>query len=148
MWKRRLVSSRRKQSKQPEEQLTFFLDQGLGRHDVSEAVRSCNFIAKPAHEVYPEAGNFAVDDDIWIRRCAEEGWVALTKDAAILRDHREALKGNGLRVFAFDSAKLTGAQMAERFTLHSNRIASRCKKPGSFVDILHSKTIERRWPPA
>ena len=140
------MSSRRKLSKQPEIALTFFLDQGLGRYDVAEAVRACQFIAKPAHEVYPEAGNFAVDDDVWIRRCAEEGWIALTKDSAILRHHREALHGERLRVFAFDSAKLTGTQMAERFEFHANRINARCAKPGPFVDILHSTTIERRWP--
>ena len=74
--------ARRKRS-QPETQITFFLDQGLDRYDVAQAVRT---------------------------------------------------------------ARLTGSQMAERFAVHASRIELLCQKPGPFVDVLHSRTIERRWP--
>ena len=140
------MSSRRKQSKQPDKKLTLFIDQGLGRYDIPGAVAAAGFISMPAHEVYPEAANSAVPDDVWIERCASEGWIALTKDTAILRDHKDSLQGKGLRVFAFDSARLTGLQMAERFERHQHRIARRSRNDGPFVDVLHSKTIERRWP--
>lgn len=140
------MSSRRKRSKQPEPHLTFFLDQGLGRYDVSAAVTSCGFVSLPAHKVYPDAGHTPVDDDVWIRRCVTEGWIALTKDTAILRHHKDVLEGSGLRIFAFDSAKLTGQMMAERFSFHAGRIAARSRQDGPFVDVLHTRKIERRWP--
>lgn len=139
------MSSRRRRS-QPKESLTVFLDQGLGRYDVAEAVRNAGFACLPAHEVYPEAGHTPVDDDVWIQRCADEGWVALTKDTAILRHHKSSLVGETLRVFAFDSAQLTGAQMAERFSKHALGIERRCHKPGPNVYVLHAHTIELRWP--
>lgn len=140
------MSSRTKRSRQPDSVLTFFLDQGLGRYDVAAAVRSAGFVCLPAHEVYPEAGRSPVADDVWIQRCAHENWVALTKDTAILRHHKHALSGKNLRVFAFDSARLTGVDMAARFVNLSNRIAQRCRRPGPFVDVLHATSIERRWP--
>lgn len=96
--------------------------------------------------MYTDAGHSAVDDDVWIERCASERWVALTKDTAILRHHKPALRGQGLRVFAFDSARLTGTEMASRFTNLASQIVVRSEDKGPFVDVLHSSTIERRWP--
>ena len=74
----------------------------------------------------------------------KDGW--RSKDTAILRHHKSSLVGETLRVFAFDSAQLTGAEMAERFSKHALGIERRCHKPGPNVYVLHAHTIELRWP--
>ncbi|HWJ98277.1 MAG TPA: hypothetical protein VNQ33_08965, partial [Acidimicrobiales bacterium] len=71
-------------------------------------------------DVYPDDGQFVADDD-WIGRASAEGWIALTKDVAIIRDHGEALAASTLRVFALPSANLTGPEMAQRFGTNLHR---------------------------
>ena len=79
----------------------------------------------PMVEVYPDGEDERVPDDDWILRAHDEGWVALTKDYSIIRDHVDTLAETTLRVFSLNNANLTGPQMAERFDLHLNRIIQR-----------------------
>lgn len=97
-------------------------------------------------ELYPYGEDQRVGDDRWIVDVDRLGLIALTKDAAIVRAHRDALAASTLRVFALPNANLTGQEMADRFAHHINRIVQRARKPGPFVDILGPQRIERRWP--
>lgn len=99
-------------------------------------------------EVYSDGMDQGVGDDDWILRTAAERWIALTKDYAIIRDHATTLAATDLRVFALNSASLSGAQMAERFDTNLNRIVQRSTKPGPYVYIVGAHGIERRWPPS
>lgn len=77
---------------QPEPALTFFLDRGLGTRYVADAARSAGRVALPMREAYPGGQDQRVDDDEWIADASAAGWVALTKDVSIIRDHAAALE--------------------------------------------------------
>jgi hypothetical protein len=89
--------------------------------------------------------NERVRDDDWIRRADAEGWVALTKDYSIIRDHIDTLATTSLRIFSLNNANLTGPQMVKRFDLHLNRIVQRASRPGPYLYVIGSKGLERRW---
>jgi hypothetical protein len=140
-----MPSGRAKRQLEPTS-IEFFLDRGLGRYDVAEMLRSHGHVAHVMADVYPNGADQTIDDPDWMRDVDQRGWVALTKDASIVRAHRDDLEALGLRVFSLDSSKLTGEQMAARFELHLHRIIQRCSKPGPFFEVLHATTLERRYP--
>ena len=139
-----MQSSRR----QPESlQPTFFLDRGLGKRHVAGVFNAAGLTTVLMADVFPHDGQEVSDGD-WIQRASEAGWVVLTKDAAIVRDHSDALMASTLRVFALPNANLTGPEMAARFEANLHRILQRSRKRGPFVDVVHPSRVERRWPPA
>jgi hypothetical protein len=97
-------------------------------------------------ELYPHGADQLIGDDAWIADVSARGWVALTKDARIIRAHQEALRASTLRVFALDNANVPGDEMARRFQANLNRILQRARKPGPYVDIVHKDRVEQRWP--
>lgn len=140
------MSSRR--SSRPElESPVFFLDRGLGRIYVPSMLVETGHDVRPMAEIYPGGLDQRVDDPTWISLASAEGWLALTKDAAIVRHHEEALRSSTLRVFALDNSNLTGPEMAERFRSHLGRIIQRARKPGPYLYVIHSERIELRWRP-
>lgn len=126
---------------------TFFLDRGLGKRHVAGVFTAAGFATVLMADIFPHDGQEVSDDD-WIHRASEEGWVALTKDTAIVRDHSDALMNSTLRAFALPNANLTGPEMAARFEANLHRILQRSRKVGPFVDVVHPSRLERRWPPA
>ena len=113
---------------------------------VAEAIRARGYEALPMADVYPDDTDQRTTDPEWIRRADREGWVALTKDPSIVRDHRDVLAETTLRVFAFNNASLTGREMADRLGYNFNRILQRAKKPGPYVWIIKPNGLQRRWP--
>ena len=113
---------------------------------VAEAIRARGYEALPMADVYPDGTDQRTTDPEWIRRADREGWVALTKDPSIVRDHRDVLAETTLRVFAFNNASLTGREMADRLGYNFNRILQRAKKPGPYVWIIKPNGLQRRWP--
>lgn len=99
-------------------------------------------------DLYPSGTDQFVGDDVWIADVSAHGWVALTKDVSIIRDHRDALAASTLRAFALDNANLTGDEMALRFEVNLHRILQRIRKKGPYVDVVHKDRLERRWPTA
>ena len=97
-------------------------------------------------EVYPDGTDQRITDDEWIKRASDEGWIALTKDYSIIRDHEHALTASTLRIFTLNNANLTGRAMAERFGLNLNRIIQRAMRPGPYVYVVTASGLERRWP--
>ena len=77
---------------------TFFLDRGIGRFFVADAIRERGYDVRPMVEVYPDREDERVPDDDWILRADAEGWVALTKDYSIIRDHVDTVAKTTLRV--------------------------------------------------
>ncbi len=136
-------SSRRRPEPDPP---TFFIDRGLGKHHVARVFASAKYTVVLMRDVYPDDGQ-RVDDETWIERASAEGWVALTKDAALVRDHAAALSTSTLRVFSLPNANLTGPEMAARFEANLHRIAQQARRPGPFVDVVHPDRVVRRWPP-
>ena len=124
----------------------FFLDRGLGRHLIAEAIRAQGYEALPMADVYPDGTDQRLADPVWIRRADREGWIALTKDPSIIRDHRDVLDETKLRVFAFNNANITGAEMVRRLEANFNRILQRARKPGPYVWVITPDGLQRRWP--
>lgn len=124
---------------------TFFIDRGLGKHHVPAVFAAAGFSVVLMADAFPEDGQH-VTDDAWIRHASDRGWVAITKDTAIVRDHAAALAASTLRVFALPSANLTGPEMAVRYEANIHRIVQRCRKAGPFVDVVRPSRLERRWP--
>lgn len=131
----------------PDEPPVFFTDRGLGRHHVAEVLVSAGLEVHRMLDVYPGGSDQNIADDEWIGEVSDRGWVALTKDTNLVRNHREALERSTLRVFALDSAQLTGPEMAERVRFHLNRILQRSRKPGPYFYVIHKNDIELRWRP-
>lgn len=123
--------------------LTFFVDRGLGRRFVP-AMLGHHVVAMA--ELYPEDADQRIGDDQWIGDVSARGWVALTKDVNIIRDHQAALRRSTLRVFALSNANIAGEKMATRYRTNIHRIVQRCRKPGPYVDVVHKDRVERRWP--
>jgi len=138
-------SGRRSKRPEPPDPV-FFLDRGLGRFLVADAIRQRGYQVLPMVDVYTDGEDERVPDDNWILRADAEGWVALTKDYSIIRDHDDTLAQTNLRVFSLNNANLTGPEMADRFDKHLNRIVQRAAKSGPYLYIVGSKGIERRWP--
>lgn len=125
---------------------TFFLDRSLGRHNVAGALRASGHVAVPMADVYPNGQDQQVPDEEWIAEISARGWIALTKDLAIVRDHAAALTASTLRVFALNNANLSGPQMAARYVDNLPAILARAEEPGPYVYVVTSAGIERRWP--
>ena len=140
-----MPSGRRSKRPEPPDPV-FFLDRGLGRFLVADAIRQRGYQVLPMVDVYTDGEDERVPDDNWILRADAEGWVALTKDYSIIRDHDDTLAQTNLRVFSLNNANLTGPEMADRFDKHLNRIVQRAAKSGPYLYIVGSKGIERRWP--
>lgn len=141
-----MPSGRRKQ--QPDDPPpVFFLDRGLGRHLIAEAIRARGYEALPMAEVYPGGADQRIADPDWMLRADQEGWVALTKDYSVVRDHRDVLVETTLRVFAYNNANLTGPEMVDRLETNFNRMLQRMNKPGPYVYVIGRDTLELRWRP-
>jgi hypothetical protein len=85
------VPSSRRRSRRDTDPLVFFVDRGLGRRLVPEVFRTAGFEVVLMADLYPCGADQAVADDDWIADVDERGWVALTKDLNIIRDHEPAL---------------------------------------------------------
>lgn len=138
-----MPSGRRRTPPEP----IFFLDRGLGRYDVANAIRARGFRVVPMFEAYPDGADQRIGDDEWIALASEANWIALTKDDAIRRNHTEALTRSRLRVFALNNANLTGAEMGERYSRHLHRIIRRSGTPGPYVYVVTASGLELRWTP-
>ena len=97
-------------------------------------------------DVYPAGADQTVSDPDWIGEVSGKGWIALTKDLSIVRDHADALAASTLRLFALNSANLTGAQMAQRYVDKLPAIVRRSASPGPYVYAVTAGGLERRWP--
>ena len=73
-------------------------------------------------DVYPDGADRRIADPEWIKRADREGWIVLTKDPSIIRDHQDVLAETTLRVFAFNNANVAGAELVTRLESNFNRI--------------------------
>lgn len=143
--KRYMRSGRARQLPEPHP-VTFFLDRGLGRHYVADMLRKAGHVALPMADVYPNGRDQEIGDDEWIAYASAQGWVALTKDVAVVRGHAPALATSTLRVFALNNANVAGKEMAERYRVNLGRIVRCSQRVGPYLYVVGATGIERRWP--
>lgn len=99
------MPSGRRRSQPDRAKPVFFLDRGLGRYTVAQAIRQRGFDAVPMADAYPGGMDQRTPDDDWILRADTENWIALTKDYSIIYDHRDTLASTSLRVFSLNNAQ-------------------------------------------
>lgn len=99
-------------------------------------------------DLYPDGRDQEVGDDEWIADVSDRGWIAVTKDSAIVRDHRPAIAASSLRMFTLPNANMTGAQLADRVREHMSAIGERAAGEGPFVDGIYADGLRPRWAPA
>ena len=97
-------------------------------------------------DVYPDGADQLVSDPEWITRADREGWIALTKDPSIIRDHWDVLAETMLRVFAFNNANLAGPELVARLESNFNRILQRVRRPGPYLWVIAPGGLQLRWP--
>jgi hypothetical protein len=115
----------------PPELPTFFIDRSLGRHLIPDALREAGFVVLTMLSVYGTEEE-RISDEVWLERAGREGWLVLTKDAAIRRRPAEiaAVRTHGVRVVCVTTAGLTGPQQTQRIMSNVNRIVQHAAKPG------------------
>jgi hypothetical protein len=92
---------------------TFFLDSGLGRTVIAEALRAKGLTVVVHDDVFAQG----TPDSEWLPNIGSKGWIVLTKDTRIRyrTNEREALLRAHTRTFVLRSGNLTGQQMADAF---------------------------------
>ncbi|MYJ42928.1 MAG: hypothetical protein F4076_10915 [Acidimicrobiaceae bacterium] len=132
--------------------MVFFLDRGLGFHLIAEAIRARGYEALPMADAYPDGTDQRISDPEWITRADTEGWVALTKDPSIIRDHRDVPAETRLRIFAFNlrvqQCEPDRTEMVARLDANLNRILQRARKPGPHLWMITPDGLQLRWPKA
>lgn len=129
------------------EQPEFFVDRSLGRFTVPDALRAEGYMVHTMHSVYADREE-EVEDTEWLSAAGENDWVVLTKDARIRYRGNElaAVRAAGVRIFCITTARLTGAQQAERFVKNLNRIVQRARKPGPYIYAVYERRLGKLWP--
>ncbi len=121
-----------------------FVDRGLGRYLVPQALRSAGFVVHTMVEVFG-AREQQVGDDEWLERAGREAWLVFTKDKRIRYRHVEveAIRTHRVKAFVLASGNLTGQQQAGRFLTNLERIRTAALDAGPFVYAVHERRIVR-----
>ena len=98
-------------SKRQLEDIELFLDRNLGKHIISDALRSAGHIVHLHDDFLPPD---APDED-WIALVGEKNWIAVTKDKNIKyrTGELQAIKWHYARVFVVRAKDATGKEIAE-----------------------------------
>ena len=99
-------------SKLPDD-ITFFLDESLGRRVVARALRDAGVRVEVHTDHFPRG----TKDEVWLGEVGRKGWIVLTKDARIrYREvERIALLNARVRTFVLTAKGLQGKQIADVF---------------------------------
>jgi hypothetical protein len=124
--------------------LNVFVDRGLGRYLVPQALREAGLTVVTMAEVFGDREQ-QVEDDEWLERAGREGWVVFTKDKRIRYRHVEieAIRLHRVKAFVLASGNLTGQQQAGRLVENLERIRAATESPGPFVYAVYEKRILR-----
>ena len=110
----------------------FFCDRGLGKR-VYEALEADGWTIHPMFKVWPRSENKRLDDDVWIPRVAEYGWIILAKDEFNKGQERPLLRESGARAHAICNANLKAESMIERFLVNKQEILRRAEEGGPYL---------------
>jgi putative N-acetylmannosamine-6-phosphate epimerase len=124
----------------------YFLDRSLGQHQVANILRHAGLDVVTLAEHYGQPHDQRVEDVTWLKDATSNGWVCLTKDAAITRRPAEAaaIRVAGSRCFCLGSANLRADEMAGRFLSAARRMESlSTAQPGPFVYAIQGCEVKR-----
>ena len=125
----------------------FFVDRGLGRVVVPEALRAAGVTVHTMAEIY-RGREQEVPDTEWLTEAGRQRWIVLTKDRRIRRRPTEirAIAEHGVRAFVLARGSLTGVQQAEFFGNNLDRIVAAADVDEAVVYQVYATHIRRLWP--
>ena len=96
------------------------MDRSLGKVAVAEALREAGAQVEVHDDHFPRD----TADAVWIPEVSRQGWIILTKDAAIRKRPLElaAVIASKARVFALTSQHIPGSKMADVFAKRLKRM--------------------------
>ncbi len=113
---------------------------------VANAIRARGHIALPMVDVYTDGRDLRLPDSEWMRRADREGWVAISKDNAIPRDHADTLDATTLRLFLIPNANIPGTEIVRRLMANWDGILRQSETSGPYAYVVLPNRLERRWP--
>lgn len=96
-------------------------------------------------DVFPDDGQYTSDPD-WIQYAAELDLVSFSKDAALKRDHSNAIQQYKGVVFLIPDQSMSGVAQATRYLEHKYRIAMKAKKGGPAIYMVYANSVELVGP--
>ena len=89
---------------------TFFLDRSLGKQLIAAALRDKDLLVEVHDDHFPPDAN----DEEWLAKVGDRGWIVLTKDRKFHNRVLEiaAIANSRVRVFKLTAANIQGQEMA------------------------------------
>ena len=131
----------------PPQQPEFLIDRALGIA-LAASIEARGYVVHTLRSMYGEEQAQSVDDEVWIPKFAQLGYILLTKDDEIRRypPARDAAFNSGARIFCLPNANLDGPHIQERFLSNLNRIIQRAKHEGPYMYAVDPKGLRLLWP--
>jgi hypothetical protein len=111
---------------------------------VPTAIRDAGYPVQTIHEVYGSRKAQWVQDPRWIRRCANEQWVAITRD--YLTIWRGVICEDAVRIFRVARSAETEDEQAEYVAENMAKITRLARKPGPYVYRIDRNDVEKVFP--
>lgn len=127
-----------------EPEIIFFIDRCLGKKHIAKTLNSSG-VAVEIHD--DNFGQNATDVD-WLPEVGKRGWVVLTKDAKIGKNHLErmAVTNAGISMFTLVSQNLSGKQMADIFLGAVTKMKEFVRKhPAPFIAKVYRDGRVEMW---
>lgn len=123
---------------------TFFVDRGLGRHQVPNALKAAGETVVCHDDLYAQD----TPDTEWLQAEAAKGSLILTKDPSIGHNPLEKamVKRTGAMVFALTTANMKGPEMAEALVKARHRMKQFARRhKGPFMAKVDRNGQVRAW---
>jgi hypothetical protein len=92
---------------------------------------------------WPRSENKRLDDDIWIPKVTEFGWIILSKDEFNKGDERELLAQHNARAFAISNQQIKVEAQIERYLVNKERIFNLAAEPGPYLYFVQPNDLRK-----
>lgn len=125
---------------------TFLVNRSLGRYRLPNRLREVGLAVVLLADLWP-GDEQELSDEVWLRKVAAEGWVALSSDDGLLRDFgEERVADCGARVFHL-KASLSARDQSALVVSHLASIVACCERnPAPFIARVRQDDVRLSWP--
>ena len=117
-----------------------------GIDTIPDALRDLGYECQSIYDVYGLQQAQYVDDPDWIRRCAVEQWIAITRD--YLRLWRHVICEDHVRIFRVARSAETEDEQVEYVRMNIGKIVQRARHRGPYVYRVDPKDVKLYFPTA
>jgi hypothetical protein len=110
---------------------------------VYEALEADGWTVHPMFKVWPRSENKRLDDDVWIPKVTEYGWIILAKDEFDKGNERLILRDSGARAFCIFNATLKAEVMTQRFLNNKEAIENHAGDPGPYLYAVQTDRLRK-----